>query len=95
MQYYEKNGLIKKAEHARELYQNNSIAEEEEMNILLAQYENMMSDGSTTEITLRRYTFNETTGAETIKQYGSEYEQIVTINSYQELANIGYIINFV
>ena len=45
-----------------------------------------LDDDSTVEITLGRYTFDTSTGAETKAQYGSDYASTVTISSYyQEL----------
>ena len=50
MQYYGENGIIKKAEHARDMYENSSIEEEEKMNQLLAEYENAMSEDEVSDV---------------------------------------------
>ena len=43
------NGIIRKAQHAKELYQNYVIAEEKDMNRLLEEYNNMMATNSFSE----------------------------------------------
>ena len=74
------NGLIRKAQEAKELYDNSTIAEEEAMNTLMEQYDNAIKEPPTYEDDTLPVVPNVTAGMTKVKIIGTEGIELVGEN---------------